>query len=83
VAQILVRDIEDDVKERLRRRAARHGRSMEAEVRDILRDALKDERQVSSGLGTRIAARFRGIGLRKGEEIPELRGFTVKSPFEE
>ncbi len=83
MAQILVRDIEDDVKERLRRRAQRHGRSMEAEARDILRDALKDERQTSPALGTRIAARFRGIGLRKGEEILELRGFAIKSPFEE
>ena len=43
MAQILVRDIDDDVKERLQRRAARHGRSMEAEVRDILRDSVKVE----------------------------------------
>jgi plasmid stability protein len=82
MAQILVRDIEDDVKERLRRRAKRHGRSMEAEARDILRDALKAEIS-SPGLGTRIAARFRGIGLREGEEIQELRGHTIRSPFEE
>lgn len=83
MAQILVRDIEDDVKERLQRRAARHGQSMEAEVRDILRDVVKDERPVGDGLGTRIAARFRGIGLREGEEIPELQNFAIKSPFEE
>ena len=36
VAQILVRNIPDDVKERLKRRATRSGRSLEAEVRDIL-----------------------------------------------
>jgi antitoxin FitA len=83
MAQILVRDIEEDVKERLRRRAKRHGRSMEAEVRDILRDALKAEDQSGGGLGTEIAALFKGIGLREGEEIPELRGYTIKSPFEE
>ena len=41
MAQIIVRDIEDDIKERLQQRAAQHGRSMEAEVRDILRDAVK------------------------------------------
>jgi len=34
MAQILVRGIEGDVKERLQRRASRHGHSMEAEVRD-------------------------------------------------
>ena len=41
------------------------------------------ERPVGDGLGTRIAARFRGIGLREGEEIPELQNFAIKSPFEE
>jgi plasmid stability protein len=83
MAQILVRDIEKDVKERLRQRAKRHGRSMEAEVRDILRDALKAEDVPLPGLGTRIASRFKGIGLREGEEIQELRGHTIESPFEE
>jgi plasmid stability protein len=83
MAQILVRDIEEDVKERLRRRAKRHGRSMEAEARDILRDALKHDEREQGGLGTEIAALFKGIGLREGEEIPELRGFELKSPFEE
>jgi plasmid stability protein len=81
MAQILVRDIEDDVKERLQRRAARHGHSMEAEVRDILRAVVKDE-QAPTPLGTRIAARFGGIGLREGEEIPEQRGFSINSPFD-
>lgn len=36
MAQILVRDLSDDVKEKLRRNAIVHGRSLEAEVRDIL-----------------------------------------------
>lgn len=83
MAQILVRDIEEDVKERLQRRAARHGRSMEAEVRDILRDVVKGEERPGGGLGTEIAGLFKGIGLREGEEIPDLRGHDLKSPFEE
>jgi len=83
MAQILVRDIDDDVKERLQRRAARHGRSMEAEVRDILRDSVKDEEIAASGLGSEIAALFTGIGLREGEGISELRGHAIRSPFEE
>jgi plasmid stability protein len=83
VAQIIVRDVDDDVKERLKKRAARHGRSMEAEVRDILRDAVKGDDQPKRGLGTQIANRFKGIGLRPGEEIQELRGFTIRNPFEE
>lgn len=46
--QILVRDIEGDVKERLETRAARHGHSVEAEIRDILRNAAKDDNSVFS-----------------------------------
>src|SRR5258708_10324161 len=83
MAQILVRDIEDDVKERLQRRAARHGRSMEAEIRDILRDVVKADMEPAGGLGTQIAALFRGIWLQSGEEISELRGLTIKNVFDE
>jgi plasmid stability protein len=49
---------------------------MEEEVRDILRNALKDEDASVIGLGTEIAALFRGNGLE--EDIPELRGHAIK-----
>jgi plasmid stability protein len=78
MAQLVVRNLDDEVKAKLRRRAVTHGRSMEEEVRAILRDAVKEEARPKAGLGTRIAARFAGIGLRKGEEIPELRGYRIK-----
>ena len=45
MAQFIVRHLEEDVKARLKRRAARHGRSMEEEVRHILRDAVKEQNQ--------------------------------------
>ena len=84
MAQLVVRNIEESVKTKLQRRAKRHGRSMEEEVREILRDATKDEVKNRKGLGTEIAELFRGIGLRPGEELPELRGFTIEPPdFEE
>lgn len=67
MAQLVVRDLEDDVKIRLQRRAARHGRSLEAEVRDILRNAAKDESAQRSALGTRIASRFSALHLKEGE----------------
>lgn len=38
-----VRKVDDDLIARLKRRAARHGRSMEAEHREILRQALAAE----------------------------------------
>lgn len=72
MAQLVVRNLEQSVKTKLQRRAKRHGRSMEEEVREILRDATKEDRKNSKGLGTEIAGLFRGIGLARGEEIPEL-----------
>lgn len=72
MAQFTVRNLEEDVKARLKRRAARHGASMEEEVRQILRNAVKDENQPVARLGSRIAARFARLGLR--EDLPELRG---------
>jgi plasmid stability protein len=72
VAQFIVRDLEDEVKARLRRRAARHGRSMEEEIRHILRNAVKEQDQHLPKLGSRIAARFAKAGLTT--DLPELHG---------
>jgi plasmid stability protein len=76
MAQVIVRNLEDAVKRKLKRRAARHGQSMEAEIRDILRNAVKDEGRPRKGLGTEIAELFKGVGL--DEPIQEFRGFPVK-----
>jgi antitoxin FitA len=75
MAQLIVRNLEDQLKVRLQNRAKRHGQSMEEEARDILRDALKKEYASGSGLGTEIAALFRKKGLKK--DIPEIRGHSV------
>jgi antitoxin FitA len=84
MAQLLVRNLEKTVKAKLQRRAKRNGRSMEEEVREILRDATKEEDRQERGLGTEIAELFRGIGLRPGEEIRELRDIKLREPdFEE
>jgi Plasmid stability protein len=42
-----VRNLDDDLIARLKRRAARHGRSAEAEHREILRQALASETETS------------------------------------
>jgi antitoxin FitA len=76
MAQFVVRSIENAVKQRLQRRAARHGRSMEEEVREILRSAVNREEDPAGGLGTEIAALFAKAGLVSG--IPELRGRAIK-----
>src|SRR5215216_3313693 len=72
MAQLLVRNLEAEVKARLRDRAARNGRSMEEEVRSILREAVGNDSQAAEGLGTDIARRFQGKGL--DFDIPEWRG---------
>ena len=76
MAQFTVRNLEEDIKARLKRRAALHGSSMEEEVRQILRNAVKDENQPLPCLGTRISARFAKVGLNA--ELPELRGQPVR-----
>lgn len=43
MTMLTVRDLDPEVKHKLRQRAARHGRSMEAEVRDILRVAVESD----------------------------------------
>ena len=76
MAQLVVRNIETEVKSRLQRRAKRRGRSMEEEVRDILRNAAKEEDTPVGGLGTEIASLFTKVGL--DTDIPELRGDEIK-----
>ncbi len=75
MAQLIVRNIEDEVKERIARRARAHGHSMEEEVRRILREAVGEEARPSDepGLGTQLARHFAEYGL-DGRELPEMKG---------
>lgn len=81
MATLTIRDFDDVLKAHLRVRAAENGRSMEAEVRAILADALT--RPVSTvGMGSRIQQRFSGVAVEplelpartesvRGAEFPE------------
>ena len=81
MAQLIVRNIEEDVKTRLRQRASRHGRSVEEEVRDILRNATKGEGKRKGGIGSAMSRLFQEVGLR--QDIPELKGrFPQSTDFE-
>jgi plasmid stability protein len=73
MAQIVVRNLGEDVKRRLKRRAENHGRSMEEEAREILREAVGADqpRTKTVGLGTQIAALFRDIGF-EGDELDKV-----------
>lgn len=76
MAQLVVRNLEEGVKARLQRRASRHGQSMEEEVRDILRNAVRAEEGSAAPLGSRLKQRFGGIGLN--EDIAELHGYKAR-----
>lgn len=76
MAQILVRNIEESVKARLQRRAKKHGRSMEEEIRDILRSAANEPERSVPGLGTQIASLFAGKGF--DFQVEELPGYPVR-----
>lgn len=73
MAQMIVRNIGEDLKAGLKRLAGQHGWSMEEEVRQILRRAVQEGgNETSAKLGTRMAACFAGNGL--DEPLPEWHG---------
>ena len=61
MAMLTVRNLPDDVHRALRMQATLHGRSTEAEVREILAAAVKPEARIR--LGDALAALSRDIGL--------------------
>ena len=69
MSSITIRNLDDSLKASLRLRAARHGLSMEQEVRNILQSTLTAEPEVDHGLSfaQRINQRFKGLGV---DELP-------------
>lgn len=82
MAQFVVRNLSEEIKERLKRRAKKHGRSLEAEVREIL-GSVTEEGDMPQCDGaqavTRLLRRQREIGVTKedvdalNESMDELR----------
>ncbi len=77
MAMLTVRNLPDDVHRALRVRATLHGRSTEAEVREILALAVKPETRVR--LGDALAALGRQIGLTD-DDVEALNQVRDKSP---
>jgi plasmid stability protein len=77
LAQFVVRNVDDDVAEKLKRRARRNARSMEDEVRHILRSAVQERTRRRASLGSRIAQRFKRSGLTA--DVPEWRGQEARA----
>ena len=77
MASILVRQIPDSVKAKLKARAQRHGRSMEEEVRDILKCAAAEDTASGANWAAQIHERFAKLG---GLEIPERNREPIREP---
>jgi plasmid stability protein len=77
MASITIRNLDDVLKRRLRVRAAEHGRSMEEEAREILRQAVGGT-NTPKNLGQTIHSRFAAIGAVK-LDLPK-RGPMRKPP---
>ena len=58
MASVSVRNLDDELLARLKRRAARHGRSTEAEIREIIRQALSGETEADF---EKLAAELRAL----------------------
>ena len=58
----MVRNVDPTLKEKLRVRAAQHGRSMESELRHILSDVLADDKGQEINLAEAIRRRFAPFG---------------------
>ena len=81
MAMLTVRNLPDDVHRALRVRAALHGRSTEAEVREILAVAVKPAARVR--MGDALAALGRTIGLtnKDFEVFDQVRDKTPAKPL--
>jgi len=77
MAILTVRNVPDDVHRALRVRAAQHGRSTEAEVREILAAVVKPEKRVR--MGEALAAIGRKIGLTN-EDFAVFESVRDKTP---
>jgi len=60
MASLTIRNVDDELKSLLRQQAARHGCSMEQEVREILRRAVQTQ-PAGAGFAQRIQRRFAGL----------------------
>lgn len=82
MAQLIVRNLEDDIRDKLRDRAQSHGRSMEEEVRDILRAAVVTGANAPRKLGSWCREQFAGNrDLGDGPfEVEEFRGGVPQPP---
>jgi plasmid stability protein len=69
MAQILVRDLDPEVVERLKNRAKRDGRSLQAEVKLVLEQAARTDAAAARRLAATIRKRFKGRKVRDSADL--------------
>ena len=84
MATLTIRNLDPTIKERLRVRAAEHGRSMEAELRAIVSEAVGDAatRPPELNLADAIRRRFAPLGRRRPRAIPPRQPVREPPTFE-
>jgi antitoxin FitA len=91
MAQLIVRNLDDGVKEKLKAQATLNGRSLEAEVRDVLATAMAElppvvQKSKEKSFGELMHERFSKSGFTDEEHaqfeaaIAELRTIKVRVP---
>ena len=78
MATLTIRNVDEDIRDHLRRQAARHRRSMEAEVRAILAGDLRQKTIRPGTIANRIHKRFAAIG--GGDDLPLLESPPLGNP---
>ena len=78
MASLTIRNLDNNLKSRLRLRAARHGCSMEAEVRSILSQVLAPS-QPENNFAVAIHARFESLSV---DSLPIPARQEVRTPPE-
>ena len=71
MADFVLRNLDDDLKEKLRLSAARHQRSMNAELREIVRSALTQPPGISKADWQQLAADIRALSAGRSQTPSE------------
>ena len=77
MATLTIRNLEPQLKSKLRIRAAQHDRSMEEEVRTILKTVLTEEPPSNRNIATMIHGRFSTLG---GVELDQVVRESIREP---
>ena len=79
MASITIRNLDNNLKSQLKIRAAKHGRSMEEEVRNILKSAIAQDDKENENLADSIRKRMAPFG---GIELPEFKREEIRKPVD-